>query len=322
MGLRPPLLSEFVIWGDTVTKKPFLHWSVDLRRRHDISHTVVLQGAVTPRRAGGSVGYLRHLGRALTGNDRSWYLGPYLSVNRHMASAAEIAIPERNRFAATMASLSVLAGMNNRAVMLDPGDGGAFSLGMGYAAGVGEDGRSARYGALSVRGGRTAAPAPGHRLALYGGAEGRIGTPPASSLATLSARTALRGFDLDETYGQAALYGVAEWRHTIAGSTGVAFPLGTALDRVQGVLFAGAGTTSPPGGFGGLFHEDNLYAEAGYGLRIFLLALGVAPYLLAVDFAAPIYPLSRYREVRRSDGVTVRERRSPFRFVLGITQTF
>jgi hypothetical protein len=320
--VRPPLLDQLLIWGDSVTRRPFLLASTSLRRQYDIDHSFILEGRHTPRVSGGSIGWIHHLGAALTPNRRNAYVGPRLSLHHHRpADAAESGIPHRNRFSATLISLDMMAGRDNRRFGMDPGKGHGISVRLGYAQGLTPD-TPGRHGTLSVRGGRTFAPTPGHRVAVYGGAEGKVGTPPASGLSSLSHRHALRGFDLDETYGQVSLYGVTEYRRTLLGSSNISMPLGSTVDRLQGVLFLGGGSASLPGTYRHLFRPDRQFVEVGCGLRLFLLTLGVVPYLIAVDVAVPILPRNRTRDVWQPGERLATITRSPFRFVMGITQTF
>ncbi len=95
-------------------------------------------------------------------------------------------------------------------------------------------------------------------------------------------------------------------------------------DRLQGVLFAGAGTVASPvgSGYDGLFTEERFYSEVGYGLRLHTLAFGALQYLVALDLAIPLSPSVRRYEVPTSDGGVELVDRAPFRLVFGIMQTY
>jgi len=126
----------------------------------------------------------------------------------------------------------------------------------------------------------------------------------------------------DETYGRVGLYGIAEYRHTIVDASNIRGPFFSWFDRFQGVLFAGAGTISNPADYTGLFTENRIYTEAGYGLRLHMLTFGVQQYLMALDFAIPITPLVRQVELDQTDGTTALANRNPYKIVFGIRQTF
>ncbi|MBN2343847.1 MAG: hypothetical protein JXX29_15030 [Deltaproteobacteria bacterium] len=321
--MRPPLLTQLLVWGDSVTLEPFVLASFTFKRQYDISNSFHIQGAYTPRLIGGAFNYYRHFGYNRTLNSRVWYAGPQLGLYTYKdAAETEKNIPEENRYTATMASLYMTAGMDDRQYEFDPASGKSFQISLGYAAGRSEYDTWVQHGKGSVRLFRNVSLAVGHTLALYSGVGAVVGTPPASNLTTLSHRQILRGFDLGETYGKLGVYGVVEYRHTLIGAASVAFPLRTLLQRVQGVLFTGVGSASEPQNYHSIFHSNHNYVEVGYGLRFHLLALGVVPYLLALDFAVPVYPTTREYTQPDSAGVPQTYPRAPFRFVFGITQTY
>lgn len=321
--MRPPLLNQFLVWGDSVTLEPFVLANFGFKKKYDITNSFSLQAYYTPRLVGGAVGYLRHFGFNRTLNARSWYTGPTLSVYRYKdAAETEPLIPSQNRYTATMATISVLAGMDNRKYGFDPQSGKSFQINVGYSAGYDHRQNGVQNAKGGIRAFRNIRLSLGHLLAMYGGVSAVVGTPPASNLVSLSHRQVLRGFDLGETYGKLGLYGVMEYRHTLFGDTPITFPFGTHLNRIQGVLFTGIGSATLPGDYSHLFNNKRVFAEIGYGLRFHLLTLGVVPYLLAIDFAVPIFPRHRSYTLYSGDNTPYTYQRSPFRFVFGITQTY
>jgi len=320
---RPPLLSHLLIGGDAVTMEPFVKLGLTMRKQFDVTNAFYLSGSYTPRRYGGSFGYIGHFGPKQTLNSRTWYFGPAISVIRYKdVENAGKEIPDSSLFATTMSSLKFMLGRNNRKYSFDPRSGRAFSSWLEYSGGKADDGRIIHLGRASVRMFNLWSPTIGHIFALYGGAMGLIGDPPAANFNTLSSRFVLRGFALDETYGRLGLYTAMEYRHNLFGSTPISTVFFSALDRVQGVLFAGIGTISWPRGYDGLFSKKRTFAEVGYGIRLHILTLGISQYLLGLDFAVPIAPVKRTYEVKQADNTTALAKRNPFKLILGITQIY
>jgi hypothetical protein len=81
---------------------------------------------------------------------------------------------------------------------------------------------------------------------------------------------------------------------------------------------------SRPAGYDGLFDYEGgrIFTEVGYGLRLHVLSLGVAQYLIAFDVAVPLTPFDRTFEVEMSDGTMETYDRPDFKLVFGITQTY
>jgi hypothetical protein len=115
---------------------------------------------------------------------------------------------------------------------------------------------------------------------------------------------------------------VAEYRHTLFDGTDIPIPFYSWFDRFQGVLFAGGGTTSFPEGYDGLFSQDRIFTEVGYGLRAHILAYGAQSYLIAVDVAFPLTPTTRQKQTLSDQGSPTLEDRAPFKLILGVSQTF
>jgi outer membrane protein assembly factor BamA len=315
-----------LIWGDSVTKKPFIVVSASMRKKYDITNSFHLSAVYTPRQAGGTLGYNRFFGRKKDLNSRIFYAGPLLSLyyytDQNIDGELQIQSSAQHPDSAILGTIGGILGCDNREYQFDPRSGGAFWVKLGYSAGESDEQKIIQSVNGSLRAMKIFSPAPGHNFALYGGFEGVAGTLPVSKLVSLSNRQMLRGFDLDETYGKLGIYTGLEYRFNIFGTTSVSMPLKTLIDRVQGVLFAAAGTVSQMDSYKGMFRTDRIFAETGLGLRLHLLIFGVVQYLIAVDFAVPVYPLKREYQIIYSDGSEENFTREPFRFVFGITQIY
>ncbi|MBN2525280.1 MAG: hypothetical protein JXR76_02725 [Deltaproteobacteria bacterium] len=323
LGMRPPLLTDLLIFGDSVTRDPFVLVSFSFKRKYDISNSFHVGAAYTPRQVGGDFSYFRHYGYNRTLNSRTWYTGPRLGIFKYRdASLTESSIHEDNRYTATMASISILAGMDDRQFHLDPQSGKAFQISLGYWVGKGEGNGAVQHAKGSMRLFKVFPLSLGHTLVAYGGIAAVAGQPPASNLVTLSHQQILRGFDLGETYGRIGVYGVTEYRHTLLGSTTLSFPMRTLLSRVQGVLFTGLGSASRPKNYDSLFAKERRFMEVGYGLRFHFLLLGAVPYLIALDFVMPVFPRDRSYVNEDDNGVERVYQREKWRITWGVTQTF
>ncbi|MBW2277289.1 MAG: hypothetical protein JRF63_07345 [Deltaproteobacteria bacterium] len=319
---RPPMLTRFVIWGDALTLEPHIDLSFAMRRKYDITNSYHLSGSYTPRGYGGLFAYLRHFGTKRTLNSRIWYAGPTLSVFRHHEiEQLSSDIPVENNYAATMGTFGLLLGRDNRQYFWDPRSGFSFDVAASYSTGRADDGRTVHTGAAGTRLFGLVSPGIGHTFALYGGATCVVGEPVAADLASFSTRNILRGFALDETYGRVGMYAVTEYRHRLIDLSSIYFLTFARFDRLQGALFVAGGTMSRPTGYDGLFNYKGgrVFTEVGYGLRLHVLSLGVAQYLIALDVAVPITPFDRSFEV---EGYDEPFGRPPFKLVFGITQTY
>jgi len=323
LPLRPPLLTRFLLWGDSETFEPNVQVGLALRRLYDVTNAVSIAGSYAPRGYGGTVAYYRYFGKKRSLNSRTWYAGPSLGLYRvEKTETAGADIPDDARFAATMGSVGAVLGRDNRVNFTDPRRGMSLLAYGGYGFGRADDGDFVQEGDLNLRAFGLLSPRIGHTFALYGGAMTVVGRPPAADLATISSRLMLRGFEIDETYGRLGLYAVGEYRHTLFDLRGGRMPLSSTFERLQGVLFAGAGTMSRPSGLDGMFSGERIFAEVGYGLRLHMLAFGVSQYLLAVDLAVPLWPRDRTYQIEQADGTTAEAARSSFKIVFGITQTY
>ncbi len=320
---RPPMITRILFWGDVTSGDPYVQVGFSLRRRYDITNSVAFAGSYTPRSFGGKVAYYRYFGPKRTLNSRSWYVGPSLGMTRYLkVTDAGPEIPENTRFAATAGSVGLVLGRDDRSYFYDPRSGSGFWIATSYSAGQDEGGRAVQVGRLSSNVVGVASPAIRHTFALSLGATGLVGNPAAAQLGTLSVRQILRGFDVDETYGRVGIYAVAEYRHTLFDAAHVPVPVLSWFDRFQGVLFLGGGTITRPTGYTGLFAEDRLFSEVGYGLRIHTLAFGVQQYVVAFDLAYALTPVTRERQIEQADGTIAFQARNPLKLTFGIMQTF
>jgi hypothetical protein len=320
---RPPMVTRVLISGDLTAGDVYVDLGARLRRMYDVSNTFSLSGSLTPRSYGGAVGYYRSFGPKRTLNYRTWYLGPTLGVTRYLeVTDAGPELPPNTRFAATAGSVGLALGRDDRSYFYDPRSGLAFWVVGSYSAGMDDEGRTVQVGRLHTNLVKIFSPAIRHTFALSTGAMGLVGDPAAAQLHTLSVREVLRGFDVDETYGRVGLYAVAEYRHLLIDGSYIKAPAFSWFDRFQGVLFVGGGTISKPDDYGGLFSEDRIYTEIGYGLRVHTLALGVQQHVIGLDLAFPLTPTTRQSQVTQADGSIEYRNRAPFKLIFGVMQTF
>jgi hypothetical protein len=323
LPMRLPVLTQLVVWYDVVENEPTLEAGLAMRRRYDLTNTFTVNGGVSPRGYDGLLGYYRSFGEKRTLNARKWYAGPSLGAVHYLPQdETALDLPSSAYESATMGSVGVAVGRDDRAYFWDPMSGTAFSLSARYSAGRSGDGRTLHVGSFSGRLFGLLSPGVLNTFALYGGAVALVGNPVAADLVTLSDRLVLRAFDSDETYGRLGFYAVAEWRHTLVSPGDMQVANVAWLDRLQGALFAAGGTVSEPSGYGGLFTAERLFAEAGYGLRFHWLVAGAMQYLIALDFAVPLHPMDRERVTILDDGSTETAPRTPFKLTLVITQTY
>ncbi len=320
---RPPMFTRLVLWGDLTTGDPYIQLGFWFRRKYDVTNVFSLDLDYTPSAYGGQLGFYRFFGKKRTLNARSWVFGPTISAIRYRAVDSEtLEIPDESKAAATMGSVGISLARDTRVYGWDPLSGTAVGVGGSYAFGRSDDGRTLHVGRMGLQTGTLLSPGIRNTVAIYGGAFGVLGDPVAANLVSLSDRRLLRGFEIDETYGRLGLFAVVEYRHTLADAAHVKAPAYSWFDRFQGALFVAGGTASEPGSLDGLFTSQRLFTEVGYGLRVHLLLFGFQQYILALDFAYPLTPLTRQRIEIQSDGTQALVNRSPFKLLFGITQTF
>ncbi|MCK9462961.1 MAG: hypothetical protein M0R80_25340 [Proteobacteria bacterium] len=323
LPLRPPILVRAGVSGDLRAGDPYVNMGLLFRRKYDLTNAVAANGAFTPRSWGGEVLYYRSFGPKRTLNARRWFYGPALGVSRYReVEDAGPEIPEETRFAATVGSVSFSLFRDDRVYVYDPLHGYSLWITGVYTLGADASGNAVQVGRLHANYTGVFSPAIRHTFALSAGAMLLAGQPAAAQLQALSVREILKGFDVAETYGRIGFYAVVEYRHTILDAGYVKAPLFSWLDRFQGVLFVGGGTISRADGYDGLFRGDRVFTEVGYGLRAHVLALGVQQQVFAFDFAFPITPLERERQVEQADGTIAKKSREPFKLVFGVMQTF
>jgi hypothetical protein len=256
---RPPMFTRLIIWGDLTTGEPYLDLGFWFRRRYDVSNVLSLDLAYTPRAYGGALSFYRFFGKKRTLNARSWVAGPTLSATRYReVPDLTLDVPDESKSAATMGAVGLALARDTRVYGWDPLSGTAFGLGASYGLGRSDDERTLHVGRVALQAGTLFSPGIRNTVAVYGSAFFVIGDPVAANLASLSGRQALRGFESDETYGRLGFFAVLEYRHTIIDAAHVTAPLYSWFDRFQGVLFAGGGTISEPGGISGIFSADRI----------------------------------------------------------------
>ncbi len=97
----------------------------------------------------------------------------------------------------------------------------------------------------------------------------------------------LRGYGGAELLGRLRLTGHVEWRGTIAHDLNLNLGHFAWLRSLQLVSFIDAGAISGCSEYGDVFAGDNLYANAGLGLRFFYENFGVQPAMTGIEVAFP-----------------------------------
>jgi hypothetical protein len=324
LSWRPPMITRLILWGDLTSGEPYADLSLQLRRRYDVTNSISFSAFYSPQSIGGHTSYYRYFGPKRTLNSRTWHAGPTLGIVRYLEPETDAgkALPPNTLFSATMGTLGVSIGRDSRSYFFDPRSGSSFWLSARYSVGQADDGHVVNVGSVAGRVFKLLSPSIRHTFAIYGGAAARVGDPAAAQLVTLSDRQLLRGFDVEETYGRVGLYVAAEYRHTLFDAAFIPAPLFSWFDRFQGVFFLAGGTTSQPANYDGIFDEERLFSEVGYGLRIHVLAFGIQQYIIGLDLAVPITPMNRKVFVEQTNGVDVYQNRSPYKIIFGITQTY
>jgi hypothetical protein len=320
---RPPIFNGIKISGDLLRGQPTIIGGFSLRRQYDVTNVINLSGIYSPRAYGGALSYGRSFGPKRTLNSRTMSFGPSLGVFRYApVEESSPNLPEETRFGAVVGSIGFFVGGDNRWYAYDPLQGFSFSVAAMYSLGQADDGHLVQMGKLAVSTVGVFSAGVRHTFALHVGATGLVGEPTASQLATLSVRSILKGFDVDETYGRLGFYAGFEYRHTLFSLSNTRLPIFLWFDRLQGVLFAAGGTMSNPDGYDGLFTPERIFTEVGYGLRFHLFTFGVQQFIIGFEFAYPLTPTNRRAEYTREDGSTYYVDRDPWRITWGVWQTF
>ncbi len=320
---RPPIFTGVRISGDLLRGQPTIIGGFNLRRQYDVTNVINLSGVYSPRAYGGALSYGRSFGPKRTLNSRTMSYGPSLGVFRYQeVEESSPNLPEETRFGAVVGAIGFFIGGDNRWYAYDPLEGFGFSVSARYTLGRADDGHLVQMGKLGASTIGIFSAGLRHTFAFHVGATGLVGEPTASQLATLSVRSILKGFDVDETYGRLGFYAGFEYRHTLFSTTNTRLPIFLWFDRPQGVFFAAGGTMSYPDGYDGLFTPERIFTEVGYGLRFHLLTFGVQQFIIGFEFAYPLTPTSRQAEYTREDGSTYYVDRDPWRITWGIWQTF
>jgi hypothetical protein len=320
---RPPIFNGLRISGDFLRGQPTIVAGFSLRRQYDITNVINLSGVYSPRNYGGALSYGRSFGPKRTLNSRTLYFGPSLGVFRYgEVEESSPNLPEETRFGAVVGAIGFFIGGDNRWYAYDPLEGFSFSVSARYTLGRADDGHLVQMAKLGASTVGIFSPGLRHTFALLVGGTGLVGEPTASQLATLSVRSILKGFDVDETYGRLGFYAGLEYRHTLFSASNTRLPIFQWFDRLQGVAFAAGGTMSYPDGYDGLFTAERIFTEVGYGLRFHLLTFGVQQFIIGFEFAYPLTPTTRRAEYTRDDGSTYYIVRDPWRITWGVWQTF
>jgi hypothetical protein len=293
-----------------------LLWDFSFRRvhdtRNDVRVTVFAGGAVV---VGGSIAYSRHFGRAVTPLRRAASVGAGVTVSRldgDFGSAPSDGV---------RASVSVGWGTDDRLYAFNPmrARGASFGGRVSLTKFDVEDdvlATAALFGDVT----RMVTPVEGHTFVFN--VEGAVVFGDITTRAQLLAAGGpggLRGYLPDELFGRARLIGHAEWRGSLRQDLDVNVGHFIVIHGLGAALFADAGALSSCGSYDDLFAEQNLYANVGFGLRMFYDNLGVQQGMMALDFAMPLVLRPR---ACFTDGERMDLSRPPFMFYLTFLPPF
>jgi hypothetical protein len=253
---------------------------------------------------GGSVSYVHGFGPPRDLNRPSWSASGYVLVFHHLDGFIDdegpvptCAAPGANGRCPTVERVTTMEvgghiGHDDRWFDLNPAGGwyaglrlaGAFPL---YESFDEADDARPWFVGSAGRAFYLWSPAQRHTFALFGGFGVTYGHPTRGQLESMGNRYQLPGLEPDEALGLAKIYAGAEYRHVFTWDLDVNLFHLAWLRGVQGVLFAGFGTTSSRSSLDGLFEPERIFLDAGYGLRVFLDYAGVQTGIVALDVAVP-----------------------------------
>jgi hypothetical protein len=302
---RPPILLGFSgsVSATEGTVTGFIE--VGLRRKYDLENTVSLFGATGVRSTGGSLRYIRGIGRKLDTNSRIGSVSVALGLSRLRSGSFSAEAEDGWRL-----SLAGAAGINTRRYLLDPRSG--VSLGGSVRLnGVRQDDGDFTYSVgVGLRGSYTVPVGLRNVFVFIGDVAAVLGDPLDNELPGIAGPFEMRGFENDEGIGDAVGLLIAEHRWTVFSDLSVNALHLAWVREIQLAVFAAASVTLNP--IDRREHRDLVgEAEVGGGIRFHFEYGGVQPGVLALDVGVP---LTRYGEARA--------RRSPVAIHLGFDQLF
>jgi hypothetical protein len=260
---------------------------------------------------GVSVGYERHLGRLITPARRISALVTTLTASRLTPS---FGLGDR-------LSLSVGFGSDDRLFAFEPQHAGGIAISArGSLIHFDSGGPLQANGVVFVDATKIVTPIGGHTFVANLSAALAFGDlQRRSQLVGAGGPDELRGYLPTELFGRTRVVGHLEWRGAIAH--GLAWNLGhfTTVRGVGVASFVDAGAVSSCSTYGDLFASDNLFADAGFGVRFFYDDLGVQPGMMGLDFAVPL--VLHDRTCLGNPDVSL-DSRPPFMFYLSFLPPF
>jgi hypothetical protein len=292
-SLRPPVFTGFSLSASLADARLGLDVDAIVKRRYDVREGVGLRAAYSYRGLLGSARYIRGLGELRD-----------LNSTINIVSVGALGLRSTSGFGGsndrvTQGELVVAFAHDTRRQIQDPAIGRSIMITAGAGAARTGAGKVLPVADVVVRGQVLFWPHVQHILAFtYGGALVRCPALP-QSLAALSGRQGLRGYELDELLGCSTVYGIFEERWGLikgpyVSNAGLSFS-----HKLELVPFVGAGFLSSQKTPTDLF--SHLFLDGGLGLRLHYDNFGVAPVLLALDVG---FPLSRRDPCRPSDDGT------------------
>jgi hypothetical protein len=261
-----------------------LLWDFSFRRVHDTRNdlrlTIFSSRGVT---IGGSIGYSRHFGRAVTPIRRAASVGATLRLSRLDGDFTDSED-------ATRLSLSVGVGTDDRLYLFHPLSVRGASIGASASVTRFDgSGDLRRTGSIAGDLTRIFTPVEGHTIVanlegalVFGDIVSR------SQLLGAGGPGGLRGYLADELFGRARVLGHLEWRGAIRSDLDVNVGHWIVVRGIGAALFVDGGAISSCDAVGDLLDADNLYANVGFGVRTFYDNLGVQQGMMALDFAIPL----------------------------------
>jgi len=302
-SLRPPVISSVSLWSSIYSQDVGFYALFNMRRKYDLIINYRFLVEASRFGYGLTTWVLNGFGRKLDLNTSSFYLGPLATV---FYSRPEFGF-ERDGgtrlVGATTLSLGLFAMYDTVYFRFDPDKGVTLTAHATYHFNIADDGKIEHAMSTNVRAFYIYPFNGAHHIVLYGAIGGTFFDMPAAQLQSLSDRLALRGFESDETLGRIRMFAAVEYRHLWVYNLGWNFLDIAMIEGLKGVLFAGAGTVSDKDSYDGLFHEDRMFAEVGYGLALLVTYLGAYPNVIELDVALPLYPLPRDRPHRQPVGI-------------------
>ncbi len=294
---RPPVFAAIALTSNITELTGDIDVYFDLRRKYDLLNSISIRLVLATWGEGGTIWYSRGFGPKLDMDHSAWHAGAYLRGFHH--EPGYVFTDGSGKWpGGTAITAGVFLGHDSRFYAWNPTRGWQASLYADYGLGIDDPGSGERGDLRHLFTAGTRAfflwtPRGGHTLAFYGGAGGAFGNPYRGQLESLSSQLILRGFDADETFGRIRIYACFEWRHMFVHGLDWNIAHFITVQGIQGVLFAGAGTASRVESMHGLFAEDRLFTEVGYGLRLLTAHFGTYPSMIALDLAIPITPTDR-----------------------------